>query len=232
MEDILRRQVAAPRTASASYLINRVAGRGSRVHDASGAAPASGPALADTSRWARDHHTTMMGIDRAGAPFIGGALLLAAVAAWLGSAWWWAIPFVLLAGVPGLLLPRSRARHRRRRAGGAVAGRRPRDGGRARASRRSPRRAPGSRSASSCRRWTSTSTASPYGGTLTRVTYQPGKFLPAYRDESGAQNERTELWVERDGRTVVFRQVVGVLARRVVCRVREGETVKPASASA
>jgi phosphatidylserine decarboxylase len=65
----------------------------------------------------------------------------------------------------------------------------------------------------------------PYGGRLTRVTYQPGKFLPAYRDESGAQNERTELWVEREGRTVVFRQVVGVLARRVVCRVREGETV-------
>ena len=66
----------------------------------------------------------------------------------------------------------------------------------------------------------------PYGGTLTRVTYQPGRFLPAYRSESGAQNERTELWVEREGRTVVFRQVVGVLARRVVCRVREGETVK------
>jgi phosphatidylserine decarboxylase len=66
----------------------------------------------------------------------------------------------------------------------------------------------------------------PYGGMLTRVTYQPGRFLPAYRSESGAQNERTELWVERAGRTVVFRQVVGVLARRVVCRVREGETVK------
>ena len=70
--------------------------------------------------------------------------------------------------------------------GGPVAGRRPRDGRRARASRRRARRATGSRSASSCRRWTSTSTASPYGGTLTRVTYQPGRFLPAYRAESGA----------------------------------------------
>ena len=39
----------------------------------------------------------MMGIDRAGAPFVGGALALAALAAWLGSGWWWAIPFLLLA---------------------------------------------------------------------------------------------------------------------------------------
>jgi CDP-diacylglycerol--serine O-phosphatidyltransferase len=60
---------------------------------------------------------------------------------------------------------------------------------------------------------------------LTRVTYQPGRFLPPIV-RIGAQNERTELWVEREGRTVVFRQVVGVLARRVVCRVREGETVQ------
>jgi phosphatidylserine decarboxylase len=63
----------------------------------------------------------------------------------------------------------------------------------------------------------------PFGGRLTRVTYRPGRFLPAYRSESGAENERTELWVERLGRTVVFRQVVGVLARRVVCRVHEGD---------
>ena len=43
----------------------------------------------------------MMGIDRAGAPFVGGALVLAALAAWLGSGWWWAIPFVLLAAFLG-----------------------------------------------------------------------------------------------------------------------------------
>jgi len=65
----------------------------------------------------------------------------------------------------------------------------------------------------------------PFGGRLTKVTYRPGRFLAAFRPESGAQNERTELWVERQGRTVVFRQVVGVLARRVVCRVREGDEV-------
>lgn len=66
----------------------------------------------------------------------------------------------------------------------------------------------------------------PFGGHVTRVTYQPGQFLPAYRADSGAQNERTEVWLERDGRTVVCRQVVGVLARRIVCRIVPGDQVE------
>ena len=65
----------------------------------------------------------------------------------------------------------------------------------------------------------------PYGGHVTRVAYQPGHFLPAYRSDSGAQNERTEVWIDRNGRTVVCRQVVGVLARRIVCRVVPGDQV-------
>jgi phosphatidylserine decarboxylase len=65
----------------------------------------------------------------------------------------------------------------------------------------------------------------PFGGHVTRVTYQPGKFLPAYRHDSGAQNERTEVWIDRNGRTVVCRQVVGVLARRIVCRIAPGDDV-------
>jgi phosphatidylserine decarboxylase len=58
------------------------------------------------------------------------------------------------------------------------------------------------------------------------VTYQPGTFRPAYRRES-ARNERTEIWVDHAGTPVVFRQVVGVLARRVVCRVKEGDELAP-----
>ncbi|HEY8551385.1 MAG TPA: phosphatidylserine decarboxylase [Vicinamibacterales bacterium] len=65
----------------------------------------------------------------------------------------------------------------------------------------------------------------PWGGRLTRVEYRPGRFLPAYRAESGRENEQTELWIDGQGRTVVFRQVVGILARRIVCRVQEGDTV-------
>ncbi len=64
----------------------------------------------------------------------------------------------------------------------------------------------------------------PASGTVTRVDYCPGTFLPAYKRES-CLNERTELWIDHGGQTIVVRQVVGVLARRVVCRVRQGDTV-------
>jgi phosphatidylserine decarboxylase len=167
----------------------------------------------------------MMGIDRAGAPFIGGALVLGAAAAWLGSAWWWAIPFVLLAAFLAFFF-RDPERVVSADASVVLS---PADG-------RVMVAGPGQPSVAPEGTWQQISiflspmdvhiNRVPYGGTLTRVTYQPGRFRPAYRAESGAQNERTELWVERHGRTVVFRQVVGVLARRVVCRVREGETVE------
>ena len=65
---------------------------------------------------------------------------------------------------------------------------------------------------------------SPVSGRVRRVEYRPGRFLPAF-DETSNDNELNEIWVDHDGRTIVFRQVVGILARRIVCRVREGEVV-------
>lgn len=66
----------------------------------------------------------------------------------------------------------------------------------------------------------------PVSGRVTRVEFQPGSFLPAYRREA-FRNERSEIWIEHDGVTVVTRQVVGVLARRVVCRVKAGDLLAP-----
>jgi phosphatidylserine decarboxylase len=66
---------------------------------------------------------------------------------------------------------------------------------------------------------------SPVGGRITRIEYRPGAFLPAYKESANA-NELNEVWIAADGRTVVFRQVVGILARRIVCRVREGDEVQ------
>ena len=66
----------------------------------------------------------------------------------------------------------------------------------------------------------------PVSGRVARVQYIPGRFLPAYRPNAGSANERSEVWIEHDGRTVVARQIVGVLARRVVCRVQPGAEVR------
>jgi phosphatidylserine decarboxylase len=66
---------------------------------------------------------------------------------------------------------------------------------------------------------------SPVSGRVERVEYHAGCFLPAYRPES-CDNERTEVWIDHDGQPVVFRQVVGVLARRIVCRVSAGQELE------
>lgn len=66
---------------------------------------------------------------------------------------------------------------------------------------------------------------SPVAGRVTRVEYRPGKFLPAYNEGSN-DNELNELWIDHHGRTVVVRQVVGILARRIVCRVNEGDMLE------
>ena len=66
----------------------------------------------------------------------------------------------------------------------------------------------------------------PIGGRVGRVEYTPGRFLAAYRPESARVNERNDIWIERGGGTVVCRQVVGVLARRLVCRVAPGAAVR------
>jgi phosphatidylserine decarboxylase len=63
---------------------------------------------------------------------------------------------------------------------------------------------------------------SPAAGQVTRIEYKPGRFLPAY-DKGAGENEANEVWLDADGKPVVFRQVVGVLARRIVCRISEGQ---------
>ena len=66
----------------------------------------------------------------------------------------------------------------------------------------------------------------PTSGRILSVDYRPGRFLPAYRGEAAAENERSEIWIDHAGQTVVCRQVVGLLARRVVCRLVPGTDVR------
>jgi phosphatidylserine decarboxylase len=64
----------------------------------------------------------------------------------------------------------------------------------------------------------------PVDGRVTRIEYREGKFLPAYKEDAG-QNELNEIWLDHHGQTVVVRQIVGILARRIVCRVAEGQSL-------
>jgi phosphatidylserine decarboxylase len=70
----------------------------------------------------------------------------------------------------------------------------------------------------------------PYAGRVESVTYRPGRWLAAYRFESATENERSEISLvhEVDGqeRRLVFRQVVGLVARRVVTRVGVGDVLR------
>jgi phosphatidylserine decarboxylase len=165
-----------------------------------------------------------MRFDRAGVPFVGGAWLIA-LAAFAYAGWLFALPFLLLGAFfafffrdPERLSPDeahavlSPADGRVKFVGDAEPGVAP----------------PGE--------WQQISiflspmdvhvNRIPASGTVIKVSYTPGKFLPAYRHEAAAVNERSEVWIERgNGQMVVARQVVGILARRVVCRAHVGEHV-------
>jgi phosphatidylserine decarboxylase len=65
----------------------------------------------------------------------------------------------------------------------------------------------------------------PVSGRVTQVDFRKGKFLPAYHRDAAGHNERSEVWVDHGGTTIVFRQIVGILARRVVCRAKPGDNL-------
>jgi phosphatidylserine decarboxylase len=65
----------------------------------------------------------------------------------------------------------------------------------------------------------------PVSGRVTRVTLTRGRFVPAYRHDAASVNERAEIWIDHDGEPIVARQIVGILARRVVCRATPGAEV-------
>jgi len=66
----------------------------------------------------------------------------------------------------------------------------------------------------------------PYGGIVQNVVYTPGAFLAAYRQEASLVNEANTITIAGHGREVIVKQIAGVLARRIVCRVRPGDTLE------
>jgi phosphatidylserine decarboxylase len=163
-----------------------------------------------------------MGIDRAGWPFILGALIVG-----LALGWWfgrlWAVPLVVLAGF-FVFFFRDPDRQIPTGANLVVS---PADGRVMIVGTPGPGAPPGD--------WQQISiflspmdvhvNRAPVEAQVTRVDYHPGRFLPAYREDAGQFNEWTEVWFDHNGQPLVCRQIVGILARRIVTRLQAGQRV-------
>ena len=66
----------------------------------------------------------------------------------------------------------------------------------------------------------------PVSGTIEVVRHTPGKFRAAFADKASLDNERNALMLTSGGRRYLVVQIAGALARRIVCRVGEGDRVR------
>jgi phosphatidylserine decarboxylase len=66
----------------------------------------------------------------------------------------------------------------------------------------------------------------PVSGTVKYVNYFKGEFIAAFEKDSSLRNERTEIGIESNGFKLLFKQIAGFVARRIVCELRSGNTVK------
>jgi phosphatidylserine decarboxylase len=64
---------------------------------------------------------------------------------------------------------------------------------------------------------------SPVAGRVERIVYQPGKFFNADLDKASADNERNSLVIGAGSARIAVVQIAGLVARRIVCFVREGQ---------
>jgi phosphatidylserine decarboxylase len=65
----------------------------------------------------------------------------------------------------------------------------------------------------------------PIGGAIEKVHYQHGQFLVASREECSRDNEQNIVTVTGDGTTVIFKQIAGLIARRIVFNKKPGDRV-------
>ena len=66
----------------------------------------------------------------------------------------------------------------------------------------------------------------PVAGRIRKIVYRPGLFLNAGNERASMENERCAILLDTpDQKTVAFVQIAGLLARRIICDVREGDDV-------
>ncbi len=66
----------------------------------------------------------------------------------------------------------------------------------------------------------------PISGTVKYAKYHPGKYLVAWHPKSSTENERTTVVVENQKTAILFRQIAGALAKRIVMYSEKGQTAK------
>jgi len=64
----------------------------------------------------------------------------------------------------------------------------------------------------------------PVTGKVLYQKYFPGKYLVAWHPKSSTENERTTVVMEENGKQILFRQIAGALARRIVCYAKPGQS--------
>ena len=68
----------------------------------------------------------------------------------------------------------------------------------------------------------------PISGTIEEINYKPGKFLNASLDKASEENERNYYKVKcsKSGEEIIIVQIAGLIARRIVCEVEQGQSLK------
>ena len=68
---------------------------------------------------------------------------------------------------------------------------------------------------------------SPFSGTVTQIFYKAGKYLNASLDKASEDNERNYVRIKNsNGEEIVLVQIAGLIARRIVCEVKENDEIK------
>ncbi len=66
----------------------------------------------------------------------------------------------------------------------------------------------------------------PIAGKVKCIKYHKGKFLVASKEEASHSNEQNTITVEGDGTRVVFKQIAGLIARRIICYKQPGDILE------
>tara|TARA_B100000963_G_scaffold316466_1_gene296300 strand:- start:17478 stop:18128 length:651 start_codon:yes stop_codon:yes gene_type:complete len=68
----------------------------------------------------------------------------------------------------------------------------------------------------------------PLSGKVQEINYKPGKFINASLDKASEENERNyyKIKCDKSGEEIIIVQIAGLIARRIVCEVEQGQTIK------